>query len=121
MKKKREVKDWSPPVDDEGSDSPAKFNPLSFDGLGQGAEVGSAKAKMASNRKEAMPIPLTAPGFRRTGKLLHDLNKMYGAAALKNAKIRAELRRKYKGQIEISEIDGKWQIRHMPSKTDAKS
>jgi|SRR5882762_6999054 len=36
MKRKSGVKDWSPPAVDEGSDSPEKFNPLSFDDLGRG-------------------------------------------------------------------------------------
>lgn len=103
----------------EGSESPAKFNPLSFDDLGRGLaadterEPNRPKGNVAvSGNKDAMPIPRTAPGYRGTGKFLHDLNKMYGPSVLKNPKIRAKLRRKYKGEIEIKEIEGGWQITH---------
>jgi hypothetical protein len=55
-------------------------------------------------------IPLTPPGYRKTGNLLFDLNKMYGRAALENPKTRTMLRQKYKGKIEVKRISGTWQI-----------
>jgi hypothetical protein len=55
-------------------------------------------------------LPLTAPGWRRTGNLLFDLNKMYGSAALEDPKTRAMLRREYRGKIVIKQVDGRWQI-----------
>lgn len=55
-------------------------------------------------------LPRTPPGWKKTGNLLFDLNKMYGRAALENPNVRTMLRREYKGRIEIKRIDGSWQI-----------
>jgi hypothetical protein len=65
----------------------------------------------ASKRQSyRLPIPRTPPGWRKTGNLLFDLNKMYGQAALENPNVRTMLRREYNGRIEIKRIDGRWQI-----------
>jgi hypothetical protein len=67
--------------------------------------------KYMANKDRGLPmIPRTPPGFKPTGNLLSDLNKMYGSAALRNGKVRATIRRKYKGTIEVAQIDGEWCI-----------
>jgi len=69
------------------------------------------KNKGASkNRAPRLLIPRTPPGWRKTGNLLFDLNKMYGQSALEIPDVRTMLRREYKGKIDIKRIDGRWQI-----------
>jgi hypothetical protein len=64
--------------------------------------------KNMANKDQGVGIPLTPPGYRPTGNLLTDLNRMYGSRALKSGKVRAALRRKYPGEIEVKQINGEW-------------
>lgn len=72
------------------------------------AEIGQRMTKSKKDEKLSL-IPRTPPWYRRTGNLLADLNRMYGPAALRDGKIRAAIRRKYEGQIEVKRINGEWQ------------
>ena len=57
-------------------------------------------------------VPMTPPGWKGTGNLLRDIESMYGRSALNDSGVRARIRQEFKGQIEITKLDGEWRIEH---------
>jgi len=68
------------------------------------------EVNMASKNDSGLPFPRTPPGWKKSGNLLYDLNKMYGRTALNDPKVRARIRKESKGKVDVKEIDGEWRL-----------